>query len=59
MFVLNNNSVEKKIIIPQALFLFLHKKSRPKNKKNNHIDYFSILPIKMKPLIFLVFSQYG
>ena len=54
-FLLNNNSVEKKINIQQVLLFSFLKKPGLKNKKKIK----KIKSKKMLLLIFLVFSQFG
>ena len=58
--VLNNNFVKKNINIQQTLFFSFLKNPGLKNKtKTFNVNYLIIALIKMKLLIFLVFSQYG
>ena len=58
-FILNNNSVEKKINIQQIL-LFSFVKNKPKtSKKVISICSLIMVLIKMRLLIFLVLSRYG
>ena len=58
---LNNKSVEKNINIQQVLFFSFLKKPglKKKKKKITNINYFIIVLIKMRLLIFLVFSSKG
>ena len=52
--------MEKNINIQQVLFFSFQKKTKPKKQKNViNISYIIIMLIKMRPLMFLVFSQYG
>ena len=61
-FIQKNNSLEKKISIQQIFFFSFLKKFGLKIKKKminvNHTTN-TIVLIKMRPLIFLVFSPYG
>ena len=55
----NNKSMKKKINIQQALFVSLLKKASLKIKNIISISYLILVIVKVRLLIFLVFSQHG